>query len=61
MSCNSLKSYPGHLNTDPNLYAEYKNPSSSGSHDIVLTGSFHCYNGRVEKGAQYFTKFAKNS
>ena len=51
ISRNLLKSYSGHLNIDPNLYANYQNPSSSGSQDIVLTRFFYCYTGRVEKGA----------
>ena len=48
---NSVVSYSDHLNIDPNLYAKYENPSSSGFEDIVLTRFFYCYNGRVEKGA----------
>ena len=51
ISRNSLKSESGHVNSDPNLYALYQNPRSSGSQDIVLTRFFYCYNGRVEKGA----------
>ena len=61
ISRNSLKNKQSHLNIDPKPYAIYENPSSSGSQDIVLTRFFHCYNGRVEKGAelsQYFTEFA---
>ena len=51
-----------HLNIDPNLYAQYQNPSSRGSLDIILTGFFYSYNGRVKKGAllsQYVTEFAQ--
>ena len=47
---------------DPKPYAKYKNPSSSGSQDIVLTRFFHSYIGKVEKGAllsQYFTEFTQ--
>ena len=51
-SQNWLKSKSGHLNIDPNLYVKYKNPSSRGFKDIVLTRFLYCYNGRVEKGAQ---------
>ena len=43
ISRNSLKSQSGHLNIDPNLYAKYQNPSSSGSQDIMLTRFSHCY------------------
>ena len=53
-SGNSLKSYSGNLNIDPNMYLKYQNSSpsgSSGSQDIVLLRFFYCYNGRVEKGA----------
>ena len=59
---NTLKSYSVHLNITFNRYAKYQNPSSSGSHDILLTMFFYCYNGRVEKGAllcQYSIDFAK--
>ena len=48
---NLLKSESGHLNINANLYAEYQNPSSSGSQTLVLTRFFYCYNGRVENGA----------
>ena len=48
--CNYLHNV-GHLNTNPNLYVKYQNPSSSRSQDIVLTRFLHCYYGRVEKGA----------
>ena len=51
ISRNSLKSNSGHLNIDSKPYAKYENPSSSDFQDIVLTRSFHCYNGRVGKGA----------
>ena len=51
VSQNSLKSYSGHLNIDPKPYAKYENPSTSSSQDMVLKSFFHCYNGRVEKGA----------
>ena len=37
ISRNLLKSKIGHLNIDPKPYAKYENPSSSGSHVIVLT------------------------
>ena len=50
-SQNSLQIKSGHLNIDPNPYVKYQNPSSSGSHDIVLTRFSHCYNGKVETGA----------
>ena len=51
ISRNSLNSYSGNLNIDPNMYLKYQNSSSSGSQDIVLLRFFYCYNGRVEKGA----------
>ena len=51
ISRNSPKSQSGHLNIDSKSYAKYKNPSLSGSQDIVLTSFFYCYNDRVEKGA----------
>ena len=51
ISRNLLKSKSGHLNLDPKRYAKYQNPSLRGSQDIVLTRFFHCYNGKVEKGA----------
>ena len=62
VSWNSLKSLSDHLNINPKPYAKYKNPSFSGSQDIVLTRLFHCYNVRVEKGtelSQNFTEFAQ--
>ena len=31
------------LNIDPKMYAKYQNPSSSSSHDILLTRFFCCY------------------
>ena len=47
ISRNALKSYSGHLNIDPKLYAKYENPSSCGSQVILLTRFY----GRVEKRA----------
>ena len=49
ISRKSLKNSSGLLNIDPKPYAKYRNPSSSGSQDIVLTRFFYCYNGSVEK------------
>ena len=63
ISRSSLKSESGRLNINPNPYVKYQNPGSSGSQDIVLTRFSHCYNGKVEKGAncsQYCTEFAQN-
>ena len=40
ISRSSLKSYSSHLNNDLKPYAKYKNPSLSGSQDIVLTSFF---------------------
>ena len=41
ISLNLLKSYSGHINIDPKLYAEYQKSSSSVSQDIVLTRFFY--------------------
>ena len=52
ISRNLLKSYSSHLNIDPKPYATYKNPSLSGSQDIVLTSFFFSIAiMTVEKGA----------
>ena len=40
ISRNSLKNYSSDLSNDPKLYAKYKNPSMSGSQDMVLTFFF---------------------
>ena len=49
ISQNSLKSYSSHLNIDPKPCAKYKNPSLSGSQDIVLTSFFSIVIMTVEK------------
>ena len=66
ISRNSLKSESGHLNIDPKPYAEYENPSSSGSKVIMLTrflwpsrkrGITLPYKGRQKKKKYVFAYF----
>ena len=51
ISWNSFKCKSGHLNIDPNQYAKYQNPSSSGSQDIILQGFSVALMEELKKGS----------